>query len=213
MSALLEMLGQQLSGNNLQAISSQLGLDPAKTQQAIAHSLPGLLSGMAQHASSSPQAAQELHAAIEQAMPAQTMPAQGMTPQAATAANQNQAVATMPAPQTQATLPANLMQQLSNTQTVDQIAANTGLPASQIQQLLPMLAPMVMGAMGQVKQQQGLNAGGLAKMLKDTEAHIAQSAPQEAQKAMKFVGEHKGQLESAAMAGGAFLLGRLFSKH
>jgi hypothetical protein len=66
--------------------------------------------------------------------------------------------------------------------------------------------------MGQVKQQSP-NAGGVMQMLKDSESHIAQNAPQQAQKVLQFAGQHKGQLESAAMAGGAFLLGRLFSKH
>lgn len=196
MSVLLDMIGQQLNGSNLQTISKQLGLDASTTQEAIAHSLPSLLSGMSQHASSSPQAAQDLHNAISQV-----------------ANNANQTTNPSQAQPVQATLPSGLMQKItSNQATIDQIAANSGLPASQIQQLLPMLAPMVMGAMGQAKQQQGLNPSSLTQMLKDTESHIAQNVSPKAQKVLQFAGEHKGQIETAAMAGGAFLLGRLFSK-
>jgi hypothetical protein len=196
MSALLDMIAKQLSSSNMQTIGNQLGLDASTTQQAIAHSLPSLLSGIAQHADSSAQAAQDLHNAVSQASSDSTQ-----------VINLSQ---TQPA---KATLPTDLMQKIAGNQaTIDQIAANSGLPASQIQKLLPMLAPMVMGAMGQAKQQQGLNPASLTQMLKDTESHIAQNVSPKAQKVLQFAGEHKGQIETAAMAGGAFLLGRLFSK-
>jgi hypothetical protein len=53
----------------------------------------------------------------------------------------------------------------------------TGLDASQSTQLLAMLAPLVMGALGQQQRQQGLDAGGLARTLAGARPQAAQQSP------------------------------------
>ena len=49
--------------------------------------------------------------------------------------------------------------------------------SSQSTQLLAMLAPLVMGALGQQQRQQGLDAGGLARTLAGARPQAAQQSP------------------------------------
>jgi hypothetical protein len=53
----------------------------------------------------------------------------------------------------------------------------TGLDAAKAGTLLTMLAPLVMGALGRTKRENGLDAGGLATVLTGEQEHLKQSAP------------------------------------
>jgi len=53
----------------------------------------------------------------------------------------------------------------------------TGLDASQSTQLLAMLAPLVMGAIGQQQRQQCLDAGGKARALAGARPQAQQASP------------------------------------
>jgi hypothetical protein len=57
------------------------------------------------------------------------------------------------------------------------VAKAGGLDGAQAAQLLAMLAPLVMGAVGRMQQQRGLDAGGLASMLQGERAQVAQAQP------------------------------------
>jgi hypothetical protein len=57
----------------------------------------------------------------------------------------------------------------------EQISQNTGLNTGQVAQILLTLAPIVMSYLGRQKQQQGLDAGGLANMLNGQQQQIQQS--------------------------------------
>ncbi len=57
------------------------------------------------------------------------------------------------------------------------VARSSGLDASAVSKLLPMLAPLVMGALGKAKKQQNLDAGGLASMLNQERAHVEHQTP------------------------------------
>ena len=57
------------------------------------------------------------------------------------------------------------------------IGQQTGLSPQQSTNLLVTLAPLVMGALGKMKQQQGLDASGVAGALAGERAQIEQSAP------------------------------------
>ncbi len=56
------------------------------------------------------------------------------------------------------------------------VAQASGLNAGQAGQLLSTLAPMIMGALGRTRQQQGLDAGGLASMLQGESQSLAGGA-------------------------------------
>jgi len=53
----------------------------------------------------------------------------------------------------------------------------SGLNAGSAGSLLAMLAPLVMGALGRIQRQSGLDSGGLANMLGNERSRLEQSAP------------------------------------
>lgn len=57
------------------------------------------------------------------------------------------------------------------------VARSSGLDAGTVAKLLPMLAPLVMGALGRAKKQQNLDAGGLASILNQERARVEHDTP------------------------------------
>jgi hypothetical protein len=150
MSFITDMLIQQLSGNAVSQISQRLGIDQGVASQAIAMATPLLMSALARNASN-PQGAQALHQALAQDHDGSILnDVSGFLGNA------------------QAADGAGILGHvLGNQQGAVQngLAQQTGLDANTSGQLLQMLAPLVMGAVGQTQQQQGLDANGLASML------------------------------------------------
>jgi hypothetical protein len=57
------------------------------------------------------------------------------------------------------------------------LAQNTGLDGAQVGQLLQIAAPLLMGAVGQQQQQQGLDTNGLSSLLGGQQQMVQQSNP------------------------------------
>jgi len=147
MASLLDGLMQQLGGDTMRQLSTQLGADPATTQKAVSAALPTLLGALAKNAQS-PEGAAALAGAIDRDHDGSAL--------------QNIA----------ATLGGGggagiLKHVLGGRQEAVQqgVGAAAGLSGPQAGQLLAMLAPIVMGALGSAKRSGGLDAGGLAAML------------------------------------------------
>jgi hypothetical protein len=96
------------------------------------------------------------------------------------------------------------------------VSQATGLESGKVGSLMAMLAPMVMGALGKVKQQQGLDSEGLARVLEDERQDIERQVP-EASGISRFLDSNrdgkidmKDDIAKVGMAlGGAMLLGRM----
>ena len=90
------------------------------------------------------------------------------------------------------------------------LAQSTGLDAGSMGQLLEILAPVVMGTLGQTKREQGLDANGLAALLGSQQ----QSAQSESPDVMGLLGnlldaDHDGSaLDDIAGIAGSLLGGR-----
>lgn len=162
MSDLMELLNQQLTGDNLSQISHQIGADENTTGQALGAALPLLISALANN-SSRPDGAQALHAALAQDHDGSilnNMPGYLSNPQAANGAG----------------ILGHVLGQQQ--QTVQQgLAQNTGLDAGSMGQLLEIAAPLVMGALGQQQQQQGFDADGLSSFLGQQQQAVQQAQP------------------------------------
>jgi hypothetical protein len=57
------------------------------------------------------------------------------------------------------------------------LGQGTGLDVSQMAKLLPMLAPLIMGALGKTQRQKGLDTGGLADLIGGETREIARRKP------------------------------------
>jgi hypothetical protein len=95
------------------------------------------------------------------------------------------------------------------------VSQATGLESGKVGSLMAMLAPMVMGALGKVKQQEGLDSRGLARVLDDERQDIERQVP-EASGLSRFLDSNgdgkidmKDDIAKVGMAlGAAMLLGR-----
>lgn len=158
MFSLQDLLGQQQGQQAVEQISSQVGADSSLVNTAIQYALPAILGGLANNAST-PSGAQSLDNALANdhdgsilgnlgGLGGLIFGNQASAPRSANAggilghilgANQGP-----------------VAQEVSN---------QSGLPMGQVAQILMMLAPIVMGYLGQQKQQQGVGADGLGGLL------------------------------------------------
>ncbi len=152
MNPLIGMLASQLGGPVIQQISQQIGADHGTTQSAVGMALPMLLSAMGNHAATSEggeaiaQAAQEHDGSILD----NVMGFMGN----AGAASAGSA------------LLSQVVGGGTHNEMADTIAQQTGMDSGAANQLLGMLAPIVMGAIGKSSQEQGgLDGNGIAQML------------------------------------------------
>ncbi len=147
MASLLDGLMQQLGGDTMRQLSAQLGADPATTQKAVSAALPTLLGALAKNAQS-PDGAAALAGALDRDHDGSAL---------------NDIAATLGAGGGAGILKHVLGGRQGAVQ--QGVGAAAGLSGPQAGQLLAMLAPLVMGALGSAKRSSGLDAGGLAAML------------------------------------------------
>lgn len=162
MDALTEQLMQRLGEDGLSQIGQQIGADEQTTRSALSAAMPLLLSALANNASK-PDGAQSLHQALLQDHDGSILDNMSgflINPQAANGSG-------------------ILGHILGNQQPVvaQGLAQNTGLDTGQIEQLLQIAAPLLMGALGQQQQQQGFDPNGLAAFLSGQQQAVQQSNP------------------------------------
>ena len=162
MSTILDTLTQQLSGGTLSQMSRQLGIDEATTQNAVSVALPLLLGGLARNAAQ-PAGADALGRALDQ--------------------DHDGSVLDDPAPllsNPQAFSGGGILGHILGSRqapVAEGVGRATGMNQQQVMQLLIMLAPLIMGALGRAKRQQGIDSGGLGSVLQREQAQIEQRAP------------------------------------
>lgn len=162
MSSLFEALSQQLGGGTTQQISRELGADEQATSQAISTALPVLFGALARNAAK-PQGAEALAAALSKDHDGGILDnIKGFLGNAQTGAGD-------------AILRHTLGGKRQAVET--QLGQQTSLSAGTISKLLPMLAPLVMGALGRAQREQGLNSGKLAELLGGERQRAEQAAP------------------------------------
>jgi hypothetical protein len=160
--SLLELIQQQLGGQAVDNISQKLGADRGTTGNAIDAALPLLLSAVARNASN-PDQAQSLERAVSQDHDGSILnDVPGFINRAESGPG------------------AGILSHVlgDRQQTVQNgLSQATGLDTGKTAQLLMMLAPLVMGALGRAKQERNLDAGGLSTLLAGENEHLKESAP------------------------------------
>ena len=163
MAGLMDLLGAALNENTVKRIATQLGASDSQVQSAIGMALPALLQAMQRNAAD-PQGAESLANALQRDHDggilddlmgflgnAQQGPGAGI-----------------------------LRHVLGDQRMVVQqgIGQATGINPNQIGDLLEVLAPVVMGALGRATRQQGVGAGGLLDMLDQVTGQMQRQQPQ-----------------------------------
>jgi hypothetical protein len=160
--SLLDMLQQRLGGQAVDQISRKIGADPGTTGNAIDAALPLLLTAVARNASQGHQA-QALDTAISQDHDGSILDdVPGYLNQAQSGPG------------------AGILRHVlgGRQQSVQTgLSQATGLDAGKAGQLLTMLAPLVMGALGKTKRENQLDSNGLSTMLTGEHERLKESAP------------------------------------
>ncbi len=194
MSSIFEQLTAQLGGHTDQ-IADLLGADPESTAKAIQAAVPLLVTGMAKNTQQSG-GANALHAALDQH----------------DGSILDQALNVFS--EMQAGQGGGILGHIlgANRGAAEQgLAKASGLDLSQIARLLPLLAPLVLGALGKAKQSNGLDAGGLTDLLGREQAHVEATQPGLMGMLGGLLDKNKdGSMMDEAMQIGTSLLGSLF---
>jgi hypothetical protein len=148
MNPLIGMIASQISGPVLAQIGQQIGADNNTTQSAISAALPMMLSAMGSQANANGadllhQAALDNHSVLDDVM--------GFL---GNAQGGNMGTALL----------GQVMGGNGNA-IANAVGQHTGLDSGAVMQLLAVLAPIVMGALGKSSQAEGLDANGLAQLV------------------------------------------------
>jgi hypothetical protein len=158
----MDVITQAMGGDAVRQMSRQLGANEQTTGGAVAAAVPLLLSALARNAGSA-EGAGALARALgkdHDGSVLDDLPGLLRDPQAGPGAG-------------------ILRHVLGDRQQVAQqaLAKTSGLDAGAAGQLLTMLAPIVMGALGRTQRQQGFDAGGLGSFLQSERQGLQQTTP------------------------------------
>jgi hypothetical protein len=160
--SLLDMLQNQLTGEPATQIGKQLGTDQAGAQKAISAALPALMAALAGNAARKG-GASSLATALDKKHDGGILnDLSGFLSQGDTKDGEG-----------------ILKHALGGRRPAveSEVAKQAGLDPKAISSLLPLLAPIVMGALGREKRQRGLDLGGLAGMLSGEGRRAKEMAP------------------------------------
>lgn len=147
---LQEILGQVLTSETVSQIGNQIGADENTTTSAIQLALPLLIGALSRNAAS-PQGADALHNAVTNDHDGSILDNIGgflLNPQQANGAGM-----------------LGHIFGARQENVASEISQQSGLNIGQVAQILLTLAPIVLGALGKARNQQGLDSQGLANVL------------------------------------------------
>lgn len=197
MAGLLDLVSQQLSGSTVQRLSQQIGADPASTQKALSAALPLLVGGLARNATHSPQGAQSLARALDRDHDGSVLDNLGGLLGGGSGGALGSLLGgsggrggglddllgvagSLLGGGSRATNGDGILGHVLGAKrgAIEQgVARSSGLSIDKVGKLLPLLAPIVMSALGRMKQQHNLDAGGLASMLSQERARVERDTP------------------------------------
>jgi len=163
MSSILELLAGSLGGGAVNQIGEKLGLDPATTGKVVSAAIPLLVTALAKN-SSTPQGAQSLHTALSNDHDGSVL---------------DDVMGFLGSAQGGGAGAGILKHVLGDKQEAVQtgLGQSTGIDPSSVGQILEIVAPMVMGALGRQTQQSGMDAGGLTDFLQGQAQSARQAQP------------------------------------
>lgn len=197
MPGIMDILGTTLGGDVTEKLGRQIGADPQATGNAIQAALPMLLAGLSQNAAQ-PGGANSLLDALQRDHDGSVLDDLGGLLGGALGGKTADGAGI-------------LGHVLGPRQAPAQAAVSraSGLDGAQVAQLLALLAPIVMGALGRVQRTNQLDAGGLGGLLQNERANVAQAQPDLMSMATQLLDRNKDGSALDDVLGG---LGGLFGK-
>ncbi len=168
MTSILDAVRQQLGPDTIRQMSSTLGADPDATSNAVSLALPALLGGLSRNAAQ-PQGAAALDNALN-AHDGSILDNLGGLLGGGSAGGGGLAGG----------IGGAILGHIfgNKRETVEQgVGRSSGLDGAQVAQLMAMLAPIVMGVLGRMKQSKGLDANRLPEVLQQSREQGEQEMP------------------------------------
>ena len=154
----LEVLARQLDGQTMDRLSQQIGATPQQTQAATAGIAQTLLGAMARKVQRDPQQAMKIERALERDNHAALLDNLGALLGGGGAAPQySRSMNGM-----------GILQHILGNRTgrvADQVSKSSGLNPARVGQLMTILAPIIMGALGKSRQAQPQQSNGIGSIL------------------------------------------------
>jgi hypothetical protein len=195
--SLLDLVNQQLDDHAVTQLSQQLGVDAQTTRQAVPAALTALLGGLS-HNAAQPAGAQELLGALAKDHDGSILD------------NFSGALANPQLGQQGSSILGHIFG--GHRPAVEsQVGHSAGLNAATAGRLLILLAPFVLGALGRMKREKGLDQGGLSDALGQERQKVEQAHPQHGGLLNSILDRnHDGHVldDLAGMAGGLLGGGR-----
>ena len=162
MADLISMLSDAMSGGRVQSISREIGADPDATAKAISAALPILLGALDRN-TNHPAGADALLNALQTKHDGSVLEDLAGFLGGGRFDDGNDILGHVLG---------------GKRQSVESgLSRASGLDMSSVSRLLPMLAPIVLGAIGKLQQQHGLDASGLSKALSQERQRAVQAQP------------------------------------
>ncbi len=192
MSGILEMLMQQVGGDKIREMSAVIGADPEATLKGISTALPALVGGLAREATATPDGARALSSALDRDHDGSLLDDMGgllaLFGGNAGGGGLNALVGmagkmpggSAPDVNPRAADGEGILRHVLGARrpVVEQgVSRASGLDTGAVSRLLPLLAPLVMGALGKVKRERQLDENGLALLLKQEKETLVQQSP------------------------------------
>ena len=199
--AILDTLTQHLTPATIKQMSASIGADPATTSKAVNMALPALLGGLTRNASN-PQGAKDLDRALNDHNGSILDNLGGLLGGAAGGGIGGG-------------IGGAILGHIFGARRgpVEQgVGKATGLNSAQVGQLLVMLAPIVMGVLGRMKQQKGIDASRLPDVLQQSTRRMETQVPGAGGLAGILDSNNDGQIADDIARMGSSVLGGLFNK-
>ncbi len=162
MDSIIQLLISQLTDGAVGKISDQMGIDEAKTQQAIGMALPVIIGALNRNTNST-DGAQSLVGALQRDHDGSILN------------NLSQAVTKEETLKDgRAILDHVLGERLDGVS--NSVSRATGLEQEQTAQIFAMLAPVVLGALGQMQRKKNLDAQGISNLLQEERGTVEKTA-------------------------------------
>ncbi len=236
MSGLLDILTSQLGSDTFSKLGSTIGADQDKTKDAVAAALPVLVGSLAKNANSSPEGARSLASALERDHDGSILDNIGGLLGAAgglgglLGGSESDSGGGLGgllgaagsllgggggAPKTLDG--EGILGHLLGAKkpaVAEGVSKASGLDSGQATKLLATLAPIVMGALGKVKKERSLDAGGLANMLSGERQELEKKMPNTSVGGLLSMLDSDGDGDLSDELGklGAGALGSIFGK-